>query len=126
MRLRTVGGVHDEQHAVNHVHDALHFAAEIRVTGRVHNVDMVILVFERGILGADGDALLLLQVHRIHQALLLRLVLVGAEGAGLFEQAVHERRLAVVHVRDNRDISYVLHIKCHRLRHVAIIPAASN
>jgi hypothetical protein len=46
-------------------------------------------------------------------------VLVGAEGAGLLEQAVHERRLAVVHVRDNRNVPNVLHnlkpsqIVCH-------------
>jgi len=36
-------------------------------------------------------------------------VLVGAEGAGLLEQAVHERRLAVVHVRDDGDVPDVLH-----------------
>jgi hypothetical protein len=36
-------------------------------------------------------------------------MLVGAEGAGLLEQAVHERRLAVVHVRDDGDVSNVLH-----------------
>ena len=51
LRLRTIGGVHDEQHAVNHVHDALDFAAEIRVAGSVHDVDVVILVFEGGVLG---------------------------------------------------------------------------
>ena len=109
LRLRAFGGIHHEQHAVNHVHDALDLAAEIRVAGRVHDVDVVILVFERGVLGADGDALFLLQIHRIHQAFLRRLVLVGAEGAGLFEQAIHERGLAVVNVRDDGDISNVLH-----------------
>ena len=70
LRLRAFGGIHHQQHAVNHVHDALHLAAEIRVAGRVHDVDVVILVFERGVFGADGDALFLFQIHRIHQALL--------------------------------------------------------
>ncbi len=112
LRLRTVGGVHHQQHAVDHVHDALDLAAEIGVAGRVHDVDVVVLVFERGVLGADGDALLLLEVHRVHEAFLLGFVLVGAEGAGLFEQAIHERGLAVVHVRDDRDIANVLHRKC--------------
>ena len=109
LRLRAFGGVHHQQHAVNHVHDALDLAAEIGVAGRVHDVDVVILVFERGVLGADGDALFLFQIHRIHHALLGGLVLVGAEGAGLLEQAIHERRLAVVHVRDDGDVSNVLH-----------------
>ena len=72
LRLRAFGGVHHQQHAVNHVHDALDLAAEIGVAGRVHDVDVVILVFERGVFGADGDALFLFQIHRIHQALFLR------------------------------------------------------
>jgi hypothetical protein len=54
------------------------------VAGRVHDVDVVILVFERGVLGADGDALFLFQIHRIHQAFFLRLVLVLAESSRLF------------------------------------------
>ena len=33
LRLRTVRGIDDEQHAVDHVHDALDFAAEIGVSG---------------------------------------------------------------------------------------------
>ena len=105
LRLRAFGGVHHEQHAVNHVHDALDLAAEIGVAGSVHDVDVVILVFERGVLGADGDALFLFQVHRVHEAFLGGLVLVGAEGAGLFEQAIHERGLAVINVRDDRDVA---------------------
>jgi hypothetical protein len=37
----------------------------------------------------------------------------------LLEQAVHERRLAVVHVRDDGDVSNVLHIVNDRLAHNA-------
>jgi hypothetical protein len=36
-------------------------------------------------------------------------VLVGAKRARLLEQTVHERRLAVVNVRDNRNVPDVLH-----------------
>jgi hypothetical protein len=36
-------------------------------------------------------------------------VLIGAKRAGLLEQAVHKRRLAVVNVRDNGDVPNVLH-----------------
>ena len=73
LRLRAVRGIHHQQHAVDHVHDALDFAAEIRVAGSVHDVDVVILVFERGVLGANGDALFALEIHRIHDALFVRL-----------------------------------------------------
>ena len=53
-------------------------------------------------------------------------MLVGTEGAGLLEQAVHERRLAVVHVRDDGDVSNVLHIVNDRLAHAANIPNAPD
>jgi hypothetical protein len=36
-------------------------------------------------------------------------VLVGAEGAGLLEQTIHERSFAMIDVRDDGDISNVLH-----------------
>jgi hypothetical protein len=36
-------------------------------------------------------------------------MLVGAEGARLLEQAIHERCFAVVHVRDDGDVPNVLH-----------------
>ena len=79
LRLRSVGRVHHEQHAVNHAHGALDFTAEIGVAGSVHDVDVVILVFECGVLGPDRDALLALEVHRVHDPLLRRDGLVGAE-----------------------------------------------
>src|SRR5213594_1666960 len=50
-----------------------------------YHVNIVILVFERGVLGADGDALFLFQVHGIHEPLFLRFMLVGAEGSRLFQ-----------------------------------------
>ena len=53
--------------------------------------------------GEDGDAALAFEVAGIHHALGDALVL--AEGAGLLQQAVDERRLAVVDVGDNGDIA---------------------
>jgi hypothetical protein len=107
--LRTLGGVDDQQHAVDHVHDPFDLAAEVGVARGVDDVDVVVLVFEGGVLGADGDALLALEIHGIHDAFLGGLGLVGAEGAGLLEQAIDERRLAVVDVRDDREVADMLH-----------------
>ena len=42
LRLRALRRIHDQQHAVDHVHDPLDFAAEIRVAGRVDDIDVVI------------------------------------------------------------------------------------
>ena len=38
-------------------------------------------------------------------------MLIGAEGAGLFQETIHERGFAMINVRDDRDVSDVLHIK---------------
>ena len=107
--LRAVHGVHDEQHAVDHVHDPLDFPAEIRVAGGVHDVHVVVLVFEGGVFGADGDALLALEVHGIHQPLLRAFVLVRPKGARLLQQAIHQGGLAVIDVGDNRYVPNMLH-----------------
>ena len=107
--MRTFRRIHDQQHAVDHVHDALDLTAEVGVSRSIHNVNVGVLVLEGGVLGADRDALLLFQVHGIHQALDLGLSLVGAEGSGLLQKAVDEGGLAVVDVGDDRDISDVLH-----------------
>ena len=53
-------------------------------------------------------------------------MLVGAKGAGLFQETIHERGLAMINVRDDRDVSNVLHIVNDRLIHVAKIAATSN
>ncbi len=70
LRLRAVSGIHDQEHAIDHVHDALNFAAEVGMPGRIDDVDVVILVFESGVFGPDGDALFALEVHRVHDPFL--------------------------------------------------------
>ena len=57
LRLRSIVRVDHEQHAVDHLHDALDFAAEIGVTGRVDDVDAITVPLKRGVLRANGDSL---------------------------------------------------------------------
>src|SRR6185436_18090156 len=85
--------------------DALDFAAEIGVAGGVDDVDAGVLPLHRGGLGQNGDAALALQVVGVHRALGHLLVL--AVGAGLLQQAVHQRGLAVVDVGDDGDVTKV-------------------
>ena len=63
----------------------------------------VVFPFDAGALGKDGDPALLFQIARIHRPFLDPLVF--AVGAGLAEQLVDQRGLAVVNVGDDRDIS---------------------
>ena len=64
---------------------------------------------DRGVLREDRDALLALEVHRVHDPVVDRALvgLVGREGPGLPEHRVDERGLAVVDVGDDRDVAQV-------------------
>ena len=101
-----LGGVHQEDDAVDHFEDALHLAAEVGVARGVHDVDLHVAVLDGGVLGQDGDAPLPLQVPGVHDPVLD--LLVGPEGAALLEHFVHEGGLAVVNVGDDGDVSKVL------------------
>ena len=105
LRQRTLGGVDQHQRAVDHVEDALDLAAEIGVAGRVDDVDAGVVPEDRRRLGEDGDAALALEIVGIHRALGDLLVL--AEGAGLLQQAVDQRGLAMVDMGDDRDVAQV-------------------
>ena len=107
LRLRAVVGVHHEQNTIHHFHDALDLSAEVGVAGSIHDIHMVILPAESGVLGADGDAFFPLQIHRVHHALIR--FLVGTEGSRLLEKLIHERCLAVIDVGDDGDVANIFH-----------------
>ena len=80
------------------------------MTRGVDDVDSDLLtaaqgVFDRGVLGEDGDPFFPLQVHRVHNPGLD--ILIGAEGAGLPEHGVDQGGLAVIDVGDDRDITQI-------------------
>ena len=79
LRLRSVGRVHHEQHAVNHAHGALDFTAEIGVAGSVYNIDAVTVPLKRSVFRANRDALFALEIHRVHHPFLD--LLIRAKGA---------------------------------------------
>ena len=103
---RALGGVDEQQHAVDHRQAPLDLAAEVGVAGGVDDVDLHAAVADRGVLGEDRDALLALEVVRVHDP--LGHVLVGAEDAGLPEHGVDQRGLAVVDVGDDGDVAQVV------------------
>ena len=102
---RPLGGVDEQQHPVDHRQAALDLAAEVGVARGVDDVELDVAVADGRVLGQDRDPLLALEVHRVQHALVDVLVL--AEGAGLPQQRVDERRLAVVDVGDDREVADV-------------------
>ena len=64
------------------------------------------LVIERDALRLDGDAALALQVHRVQN---LSLHLAILQPAAQLDEAVRQRGLAVIDVRNNGEITYMPH-----------------
>ena len=106
LRHRPFSGIDQHQRPVGHSQHALDLAAEIGVAGRVDDVDLHALIRDGDVLGEDRDAPLALQVVGVEDLLADQLRV--AIPAALPQHAIDKRRLAVVNVGDNGDVSHVL------------------
>ena len=109
LRLDALRGVHEQQRAFARGQRSRHLVPEVHVPRRVDQIEdvgqpIVGLVGQADRVRLDRDAALALQVHAVEH---LRFHLAGLEGAGDFEEAVGERRLAVVDVGDDREVADV-------------------
>ena len=101
-----LGRVDQQDDAVHHLEDTLDLAGEVGVARGIDDVDLDALVVYRSVFRQDGDAALALDVARVHDALLDHLVF--AECARLLEHLVDQRGLAVVDVRDDRNVAQIV------------------
>ena len=96
--LDALAGV-DEQHgALAGRQGARDLVAEVHVARGVDQLEDVALVVDSDVLGLDRDAALTLDVHRVE---VLRAHQARVDRAGDLEDAVRQRRLAVVDVRND-------------------------
>src|SRR6266436_6430473 len=107
LRLDALARVHDEDGALARGERARHLVGEVDVTGRVDQVERVLVAVARRVeeahgVGLDGDATLLLEVHRVED---LAHGLLGVHRAGQREQAVRQGGLAVVDVGDDGKVA---------------------
>ena len=106
--------VDDEQRALARRQAARDLVGEVDVAGRVDELQLVGLAVARGVedphgLGLDRDPALALEVHRVEHLLAH---LPRIDGVGDLEDAVGQRRLAVVDVGDDREVADVC-LVCH-------------
>ncbi len=114
--LDTLDRRHDEDRAVEHAEDAFDLGDEVRVTGRVDEVDGEIAHEERGDGGSNGDAAFALEVERVG--------LGGAgvdaadilDGAGGEEEPLGEGGLTGVDVGENAEIERAHGTSCRARR----------
>ena len=107
-------GVYKEKHTVCHIQNPFDLTSEIAMAWSVYNVDFNAFICDGHILGKDGYTSFPLDVIVVEDELpeVLRL----AHQIGLIDHPVHERRFAVVDMRDKRYIPNFLHIPKKILR----------
>ena len=103
LRHRAFCGIDEQDHAIDHRQNALHFATEIGVAGSIDNVDAGAVPLNRRAFGQNRDAALFFEVVRIHRP--LGNALIVTEGARLAEQLIDQGGFAVIDVRDYGDIA---------------------
>ena len=103
---RPLEGVDEDQGSVGHLESALDLATEIRVAGRVDQVDLDFAVLDRNVLGEDRDATLTLQVVGVQDTLALELR--GPVLAGVAEHGVDQGSLAMVDVGNNGYVTDII------------------
>ena len=109
LRLDALGRVDDEDRPLAGGERARDLVGEVDVAGRVDEVQLVVLAVPGAVvhahgLGLDGDPALALELHVVEE---LRLLLALRHGAGPLEEPIGERRLAVIDVRDDREVADV-------------------
>lgn len=109
LRQRALGGVDQQQHPVHHGQPALHLTAEVGVAWGVDDIDdgrrpVRMPAMHGRVLGQDRDALFLLQVPGVHEAL-DRVVTTVVQRARLPQHRVDQGGLPVVDVGDDGDVA---------------------
>ena len=102
LRLDALRRVDEEQRPLAGLERARDLVAEVDVAGSVDQVQEVVAPAHSHGLGLDRDPALALEVHGVEK-LLAHLAL--GDCAGQLEDAIGERRLAVVDVRDDREVA---------------------
>src|SRR5699024_8013676 len=101
-----LGSVHQQDDAVDHLQNALDFAAEVRVARGVDHVDLHIFIANGSVFGQNRDAALPLQVAGVHDT--VHNLLVFPVGAALLEHFIDQSGFAVVNVGNDGYVSQLL------------------
>ena len=108
LRHGTFESIDKQDTSVSHVEHALYLTTKVRVTRSIDDIDFRALIVDRHILGEDRYTSLTLQVIVIEYQ--LPTVLVLAKQVSGEHHLVYQRCLAVVDVRNNGNVSDVLHM----------------
>ncbi len=106
LRQRSLTGIDEQNGPIDHIQAAFNLTAEIRMTGRINDIDLDAVVPYGRILRHDGNPPLFFKIHGVHDPLCDLLIL--PEGASLLEHGIDEGCFTVINVGDDDNISNVL------------------
>ena len=109
LRLDALRGVDNEHRALTGCQRARDLIGKVHVARRIDQIELIRLAIVGVIrhangIGLDRDAALALDIHGVEQ---LRLHVALVDGMGELENAVTDRGLAMVDVRNNREVADV-------------------
>ena len=104
---RTLEGIDEQQTAVGHVEHTLHLTTKIRVTRGVENIDLHSFPSDGHVFGKDGYPSLALQIIGVQY--FAAVVLAVTEQFTSEHHLVNQRSFAMVDMRNNCDVTNVLH-----------------
>ncbi len=111
LRLDALRGIDHQQRAFAGGERARYLVGEIDVSRRIDEIELIHLAAQRleaqgHALRLDGDAALALEVHRVEH---LGLHFPGIEAAAFLNEAVGQRRFAVINMSDDGEVADILH-----------------
>jgi hypothetical protein len=99
----SLAGVDKEDRSVNHRKCPFNLAAEIGMPGRIKNIDLYAVPYDRTVLSGNCDSPFPFKVHIVHQALCSLSSL--PEHSALFKHRIHKGSLSVVDMGYYRNIA---------------------
>ena len=96
--------INEQDNPVHHGQGPLNFAPKVGMAGSVEHVYFDTFPYYGAILCGDGDSAFLFKIHVVHHA--FRHFFAFTECARLPEHCVYQCGLAMVNMRDYRDVSY--------------------
>ncbi|CDD60963.1 uncharacterized protein BN684_00859 [Clostridium sp. CAG:505] len=110
---RAFKSVYHQYNTVYHFQYTFYFAAEVRVSRCINDIDFGIAVMNGSILRQNGNAAFSFDIAAVHNTFLYHLI--GTENTALAQHLVYQCGFAMVYVSNNGNISNVFNSLFHKL-----------
>ena len=114
LRHRALKGIYKENHSIGHFKHSFHLTSEIGVSRGVYYIYFGVFVINRNVFGQDGNTSFSFKVVVVHDE--FSVFLIFSENTCSVNDFVYQSSFTVVYMRNNCDISNVLHLNFLRVQ----------